>query len=441
MALAIRGTVMQTPPARGLEVLEDVVVTVDDGGVIDAVTPHAAYAGPVDLRLEDTAVLLPGLIDTHLHAPQWPQLGSGLDLPLERWLFEVTFPLESRFADAAFATEVWNHMVPTLLGHGTTTAVYYGSVHLEATTLLADTCARFGQRAFVGRVGMDHPDGTPEWYRDDTAAEGVAASAASLEDIAALQSPLVQGIVTPRFIPACTDALLEGLAELAASSGARVQTHCSESDWEHGYVLDRMGRTDTEALLDLGLLTRSTVLAHADLVSGHDLSLIRNHGAGVSHCPLSNIYFANAVFPARRALDAGVHVGLGTDVAGGAEAGLLRQCGYAVSASRSLEEGVDPDLPPERRGVPGSRIDIVEAFRMATIGGADLLGMPLGLLEPGRRFDALVVDGNASPASQLRRWDHDDNDRWFEKVVRLSTADDITHVWVDGSLVAGRATR
>ena len=441
MGQTVRGTIMQTPPGRGLEVLDDVVVTVDDTGVIERVTPHAAHDGSVDVQLPATAVMLPGLIDTHLHAPQWPQLGSGLDLPLERWLFEVTFPLESRYGDPAFASDVWEHMVPTLLSHGTTTAVYYGSVHLEATTLLAEACARLGQRALVGRVGMDHPEGTPEWYRDDTAAEGVAASAASLDAIAALGSPLVQGIVTPRFIPACTDALLEGLAELAAATGSRVQTHCSESDWEHDYVLDRTGRTDTEALLELGLLSRSTVLAHADLASTHDLSLMRNHGAGVAHCPLSNIYFANAVFPARRALDAGVHVGLGSDVAGGAEAGLLRQCGHAVSASRSLEEGVDPDTPRERRGVAGSRIDIVEAFRMATIGGADLLGMPLGLLEAGRRFDAVVVDEAANSASQLRRWDHDDNDRWFEKVVRLSTADDITHVWIDGALVAGRSTR
>lgn len=439
MGQTIRGTIMQTPPGRGLEILDDVVVGVGDSGVISAVTPAAAYDGRVDLRLPDTAVLLPGLIDTHLHAPQWPQLGSGLDLPLERWLFEVTFPLESRYADTTFATGVWEHMVPTLLAHGTTTAVYYSSVHVDATTALAETCARFGQRAFVGRVGMDHPDGTPDWYRDVDAVSGVAASAASLDAIGALRSSLVRGIVTPRFIPACTDALLEGLAELAAATGTIVQTHCSESDWEHHHVLQRMGRTDTEALLELGLLGASTVLAHADLVSDHDLGLIRNHGAGIAHCPLSNIYFANAVFPARRALDAGVHVGLGTDVAGGAEAGLLRQCAYAVSASRSLEEGVDPALPPERRGVPESRIDIVEAFRMATVGGAALLGLPVGLLEPGRRFDALVVDEAVNPVSPLRRWDEDDHDRWFEKVVRLATPDDITHVWVDGALVAGRS--
>ena len=441
MATTIRGTIMQTPRGSGLDVQPHTVVTVDDAGVITSVVAADHHDGPVDVSLPASAVLLPGLIDTHVHAPQWPQLGAGLDLPLETWLFEITFPLEARYADAAFAAEVWAHMVPTLLAHGTTTAVYYGTVHGEATRLLAETCARIGQRAFVGRVGMDHPEGTPDWYRDQTAAAGVQASATSLQEIADLGSSLVAGIVTPRFIPACTDALLEGLAELAAATGALVQTHCSESDWEHQYVLDRMGRSDTVALRDLGLLGRSTVLAHADLVSADDLGVIRDHGAGIAHCPLSNIYFANAVFPARRALAAGVHVGLGSDVAGGAEPGLLRQCGYAVSASRSLEEGVDPDLAPGARGVADSRIDIVDAFRMATIGGADLLGLPVGLIEPGRRFDALVVDPAADAASPLRRWDVDDDIRWFEKVVRLATPADITHVWVDGRLVAGAVTR
>jgi guanine deaminase len=200
-----------------------------------------------------------------------------------------------------------------------------------------------------------------------------------------------------------------------------------------------MGRTDTEALDAFGLLRRSTVLAHCDQVSDTDLALMRGAGAGVAHCPLSNAYFSNGVFPTRRALAAGVHVGLGTDVAGGAEPGLLAQCAHAVSASRYLEAGVDPGLAPDRRGVPDSRIDIVEAFWLATGGGAALLGEPLGLIEPGRRFDAIVVDHDASAISPLRRWDVDDDARYFEKIVRLGTPADITHVWVDGQLRGGTA--
>jgi guanine deaminase len=441
MTTRVRGTVMQTPNQRALQILHDVVVEVDADGVIESVTAAADLApdivATVDVSLPDTAVLLPGVVDTHNHAPQWPQLGTGLDIPLERWLFEHTFPLEARFADVAYAISVGSHLVPTLLARGTTTADLYGSTPFEATTALAQVCADRGMRALVGRVGMDHPEGTPEWYRDADADIGISNSAASIHQIRAIGSLLVEPIVTPRFIPACTDALLSGLAELAAASDVRIQTHCSESDWEHQYVIDRTGITDTAALEQFGLLRRSTVLAHADLVSDDDLGIIGQHGAGVAHCPLSNAYFSNGVFPARRALAAGVHVGLGTDVAGGAEPGVLGQCSHAVTASRYLEVGVDSAASPELRGVADSRIDIVTAFWMATLGGAELLDLPVGLLAPGRRFDAFVVDEAVSPVTSLRRWDVDTDERWFEKVMRLATPADITDVWVDGRRVAG----
>jgi guanine deaminase len=324
---------MQTPSATQFEVLPDVVIRVDHDGWIVDITPAVEVDGSVDVTLPSTSVLLPGLIDTHIHAPQWPQLGVGLDLSLEQWLFEYTFPLEARYVDVDFAQAVWAHMVPTLLAHGTTTAVFYSSTHVDATTALARTCADVGLRALVGRVAMDHPVGTPDWYRDKSASDGIEASVRSIEEIVDLDSPLVEAIVTPRFIPACTDDLLRGLAEVAASTSVRIQTHCSESDWEHGHVHERYAMSDTRALESLGLVRPATTLAHCAHVSGDDLALIRDAQAGVAHCPLSNAYFAQAVFPLRRALDVGVRVGLGSDVAGGAEPGLLKQCGHAVTAS------------------------------------------------------------------------------------------------------------
>lgn len=433
----VRGTLMQTPSPERLEV-DDVVVTVGDDGVVQSVdravdAPHAR----VDRDLGPDAVLLPGLVDTHLHAPQWPQLGTGLDLPLEQWLFDNTFPLERRLTDPDVAADVWPTMVATLLAHGTTTAVYYATVSVETTTMLASTCVGLGQRALVGRVGMDHPEGAPDWYRDESAGSGVDASHRSIEAIGALASSLVGPIVTPRFAPACTDALLEGLGELARATGTRTQTHCSESDWQHGHAVERFGTSDAEALDRFGLLGDHTVLAHGDHLGDDDLALLVRRGAGVAHCPLSNAYFANAVFPARRALDAGVRVGLGTDVAGGADPSLLRQCADAVTVSRLLDDGVDARIGPERRGVPGSRISIVEAFWMATAGGADLLGLPVGQIATGRQFDAVAVD-LARPGSPLRIWDGiDDDARTFEKVVRLAGPSDISDVWVAGRRVAG----
>ena len=435
---------MQTPGPDRLAVI-DAVVEVQDGAITavhDRSTPEGADSGRRALaaaservELAPGTILLPGLVDLHVHAPQWPQLGTGLDLPLERWLFNYTFPLEARYADTEFAAAVWDDLVPSLLAMGTTTAVYFSSNHADATTALAAACARHGQRALVGRVAMDHPEGTPEWYRDTDATAGVDASAASIETLRSLSSALVEPIITPRFTPACTDALLEGLGELAEATGVRVQTHCAESDWHCGYALERFGLPDPVALDRFGLMRPRTVLAHSDHLSADEMALVAGRGAGVAHCPLSNSYFANAVFGARRALAAGVGVGLGSDIAGGARPGLLGVCQDAVTVSRMLEDGVDPALEPTRRGVPESRIDTVTAFWLATAGGASVIDMPVGLIEPGRRFDAIAVRTDR-PGGAIRIWDDLDNHtRTFEKIVRLATTEDITQVWVEGDRV------
>ena len=439
-AWSIRATVLQTPTAEALEVLEDVVVSVGSHGRIVSVQPATEASTTAELGLGDEMVLVPGLIDTHLHAPQWPQLGTGLDLPLDRWLFENTFPLEARFADEAYARRVWAEMVPALVAGGTTTAVYYGSIHEPATLALAEQCILTGQRAFVGRVAMDHPDGTPDFYRDEDAATSVEASARVVDAVGLVgggAEGLVQPIITPRFIPACTDASLEGHGELAAATGVRVQTHCSEGDWQHHHVLDRCGVTDTTALDRFGLLRPHAVLAHATHLVDADRDRIIERGSGVAHCPLSNAYFANAVFPARRHIEAGLRIGLGTDVAAGATPSMFEQCQHAVTASRMLEDGVDVGRL-EGRGVADSRIDIVTGFHLATVGGAELLGIDAGLLAPGRVFDAVAVDIGPESGLGIDR-ELDGWARIFEKVVRRVRPSAIRSVWVDGRLVWGRA--
>ena len=137
----------------------------------------------------------------------------------------------------------------------------------------------------------------------------------------------------------------------------------------------------------------------------------------------------------RRALAAGLGVGLGSDISGGARPGLLGVCQDAVTVSRMLEDGVDPALGATDRGVPESRIDTVTAFWLATAGGAAVVDLPVGLIEPGRCFDAMAVRTDR-PGGAIRRWEGiDDEARIFEKVVRLATADDISHVWANAESV------
>lgn len=437
VTFTIRATVFQTPTPTDVQHLEDVVMHVIDGAIAEVV-PASEFTGAPDVVLPSNTVLVPGCIDLHIHAPQWPQLGTGYDVPLDQWLFEYTFPTEAKCADTAYAKTVWEDMVPALLANGTTTAVYYGSIHLDATTELAKTCITHGQRAWVGRTAMDHPDGTPEYYRDASADQALADTRASIDQINALDDPhnLVAPIITPRFIPACTDELLAALGALADETGVLTQTHCSENDWEHGYVLDRHAMSDTRSLDRFGILRESTVLAHGCMLSDDDFATISERGAGVAHCPLSNVYFGDAVFPTRRALDRGVKVGLGTDIAGGPSASLLAQAAIAVDVSRHLENGVDQQLNADERGVDDSRIDATTAFYLATLGGAEVLGAPLGLLEPGRRFDAVAIrmdDVDTAPGN-------DTPQRRFEKLVRLAGRRDITHVWVDGVQVSGETS-
>ncbi|HEX5826907.1 MAG TPA: amidohydrolase family protein [Candidatus Limnocylindrales bacterium] len=442
-ALVVSARLAQAPARDRLQLL-DAVIAVDEEGVILAVeeagtTAAAALAASAGTHevAPDRALLLPGLVDLHVHAPQWPQLGTGLDLPLERWLFEHTFPLEARFADLEFARPVWADLVAGLLAHGTTTAVYHATQDVAASTALAEAAATGGQRAYVGRVAMDHPEGTVEWYRDASAAGGIAASARSVLEVRAVDAAhggrgLVRPIVTPRFSPACTDELLAGLGALAADTGALVQTHVSESDWAHAYNLERFGVTDSTALDRFGLLRHGTVLAHANHVTADDATLIAARGSGIAHCPLSNAYFANAVLPVRRLVGAGVRMGLGTDVAGGASPSLLHTAHEAVTVSRIRNDGTDERRPAADRGDAGASIDTTYAFWLATLGGAEVLGAPVGLLAPGRRFDAVLVD-TASRRGSLRTWPGlDSRERVFEKVVRLASPPDIVRVWVDG---------
>lgn len=429
-----RADIFHAPERGRIERIPDALVSVADDGAIRSVGP-CPEDWPTDaIDLRDRGVLIPGLVDLHVHAPQFPQLGTSLDVPLEDWLFRYTFPLEARYDDLAFATEVYDALVRRLLANGTTTAVYFATIHGPASLRLAETCLALGQRALVGRVAMDHPEGCPDYYRDADAQTAIRDTARFIEAVRALPgNTLVEPVITPRFIPACTDKALEGLGRLAAETGAPVQTHCSESDWEHAHVLARCGISDARALDRFGLMTRRTVLAHSGFIDADDMTLIRDRGAGVAHCPLSNVYFAGAIFPLRRALEKSVRVGLGTDISGGPGAFLLDVARSAVASSRLLETGVDPDRPAGERGRAGSRIDFREAFWLATAGGADVLDLPVGILAEGRQFDAVLI---RPPGPALRPMSDDD---LLQQIVMGAQPADIRATWVAGRQVGQEA--
>ena len=437
MTAAVRryiGTFCHAPSPGVVDCLPDAVVEVDAAGAILRVV-RAGEAGHAEAaqgaeRLK--GFVLPGFCDLHVHAPQWPQLGTALDVPLEVWLQKHTFPLEARYGDLDFARASYSGLVDELLSLGTTTALYFASIHVPATRLLADICLQKGQRALVGKVAMDNPEQCPPFYCESTD-EALSGTAAVIDYINGLPGGLIKPVVTPRFIPSCTDEALAGLGQLARSCGCHVQTHCSESDWQHGYVRARHGMDDTDSLDRFGLLTRHTVLAHGNFLNDGNLETIRARGAGIAHCPLSNHYFSNAVFPLRRALDKGVRVGLGTDIAGGPSASSFDSMRWTVASSRALEDGVDAAKAPGERGIAGSSVDWKTAFYCATRGGAEALDLPVGAFEPGRRFDAFLVDPDA-PGGTVHLFD-EAPEAALQKIVYTASKANIVRVWVDGKTV------
>lgn len=439
---AILGTFFHAPRADRLDILQDALIEVAGDGVITRVTRcdaagHAervAALGDSVVRLPAGHYAIPGFVDCHVHAPQYPQLAQALDVPLEVWLGKYTFPLEARYADLDFARTRYGALVDDLLAIGTTTALYFGTVHLEATKLLADLCIDKGQRALVGKVVMDDSESCPDYYRDADAATGVAETRELIEHVRGHRDNAagrVLPVITPRFIPSCTDASLVALGALAGETGAHVQTHCSESDWAHSHVFARYGHTDAEALDRFGLLTRRTVLAHSNFLTDDDMSRVVRRGAGVAHCALSNIYFANSVFPLRAALARHMHVGLGTDISGGPSASMFEACRATVQSSRMLEEGVDPALPAVQRGRPGSRVDLVTAFHVATAGGGVALDLPIGRFEAGCHFDAVAIDTGARDGG-IRLFGEETAEGVFEKIIYGATRANVARVWVSG---------
>ncbi|AYU80577.1 guanine deaminase, putative [Leishmania donovani] len=448
---AFLGTVFETPDRHTLNIIQDALVVVQDGTIEQVINPatdaatyasvlEAASAGGHLTRLQKGQYLIPGLIDLHVHAPQWPQLGMALDKSLDTWLQQYSFPLEARYKDLEFAEKSYSSLVSALLANGTTTVAYFASIHLEASLLLARICLEKGQRAVVGRVAMDLADQCPEYYRDASPKESVAQSEAFVQQVRALKGNtegLVLPAVIPRFIPSCSDAALRGLGELAKSYGCHVQTHCSESDWEHNHVIERCGKHDALALDDFGLLTRRTVLAHCNYLSTEDMQLVKARGAAVGHCPLSNFYFSGAVFPLKKALDMGVHVGMGTDISGGPSASLFDACRYALAAGRALESGTDPCLSAtERSQHSGARVSSVEAFFVATANGGISLDLKVGRIAPGYMFDVLVIDTTLPNSSLMIFEGIDTLEDVFQKIVYNAAPHNILRTYVNGRLVS-----
>ncbi|GAX07232.1 guanine deaminase [Secundilactobacillus pentosiphilus] len=392
---------------------------------------QAAQAHDTLTTLRPGQYVLPGFIDLHIHAPQWPNAGLALDRPLNEWLDTYTFPLEAKYQDVDFAKTVYNNLVQELLANGTTTALYFGTIHNAANLALAKACIKYGQRGFIGKVAMDNPEQTPDYYQDASAQVAVDQTEQFIQQLNDLnqttdvkQTP----VITPRFVPSCTPASLQGLGDLARKYDLPVQSHCSESDWENGYALEHYHMRDADVLDQYGLLTDKAVMAHGTQLNEHDYELFAHQQVAIAHCPISNVYFGNAVLPVKRVLAHHIKTGLGTDISGGYSPSLYQNIRQAVMSSRRLQDGVDNQLSAGQRGVADSAISVKTAFYLATLGGAESLHLQTGKIAPGYLADLQVV-------SLQNDFQTDTADNVFEKLMYQTTKNEIAQVYVRGKRV------
>ncbi|RPD66407.1 Metallo-dependent hydrolase [Lentinus tigrinus ALCF2SS1-7] len=400
-----------------IEWVEDDVPT---GEVQDVLARHGFVSEAVDIvELKLGEFLMPGFIDTHIHAPQIPNIGSGQQHELLDWLSEVTFPMESRFADPSFAKRAYTAIIKRTIDYGSTTCCYYGTLHLEGTNILADVIHNYGQRAFVGKCNMDR--NSPDYYVEPSPEASITATRDLITHIRSLPpaqgttEPLVRPILTPRFAISCTSELLSELGKLAAADPSlAIQTHISENESEIVFtkqlfpasslpappvplpgaakVNGTAKETTYAGVYDaFGLLRENTVLAHAVHLEEAEVEIIKARRAGVSHCPTSNFNLRSGCARIGMLLDRGVKVGLGTDVSGGFSPSILTAVQHASMCSKVV--AMRSSSPPPHTHFTDRQLPVPTLLYLATLGGAEVCDMQsrIGSLAPGKAFDALVV--------------------------------------------------
>lgn len=379
--LVFKGDVIFTPTPQGFQTLPNGHVVVAGGcveGLYSELPPQFSH-----LPLHDFSghLILPGFVDLHVHAPQFFQTGVGLDDELIPWLDRHTYPLEGRFADREFARAAYGLFVDELIRVGTLRASIFATVHKESTAILFDLLAAKGMGAFVGKVNMDRH--CPPYLQETT-----AVSLRETEELAAEYKghPLVKPIITPRFAPTSTPALLRALGLLARRHDLPVQSHLAENKAEVDWVRELFPSEPSYAHVyhRFGLLGQSpTLMAHAIHLQEMELALIENSAVTLVHCPESNINLSSGAMPIRELLDRGIRLGLGSDIGAGHNPALYRVAARAIQLSKlySLHE---PQCKP---------LTAAEAFYLGTKGGGSFFGK-VGSFEKGYAFDALVVEEN-----------------------------------------------
>lgn len=353
------------------------------------------------------AILAPGLINTHTHAAMSLFRGVADDLKLQDWLEKYIFPAEAKNVDREFVR--WGTRLGLLEMALSGTTTFADMYYFEET--VAEETKNAGMRGILGQTVIGFP--APDYKTPEAALAGAETFIKAYADDA-----LIVPAVAPHAIYTTSDETLQAARTLADRYGKPLIIHLAETKTEFDDAAQKRKKTPTKTLSDLGVLQGWTLAAHAVWLDPADFGLLRAAGAGVAHCPSSNMKLASGVAPVLKMLQAGIPVGLGTDGVAGSnnDVDMFEEMDLAAKLQK-VTSGDPTALPAD------------QAFAMATIMGAQALrmGEQIGSVEAGKRADIISVRLDAPNAAPLYNV--------YSQLVYSLKASDVGDVMVNGRMI------
>lgn len=332
------------------------------------------------------------MVDLHIHAPQYSFRGMGMDFELLEWLNTQTFPEEAKYKDTNYAKKACKIFVDNMKKSATTRACIIATSHRIATEILMDLMEESGLISYVGKVNMDRS--APNELIEESSDLSAFNTFGWLNDIRG-KYKYTKPILTPRFIPRCTNELMIELREIQRAYNLPVQSHLSENPdeikWVHELLPDAKFYGDGYAKFDMfGSINKDeekikTIMAHCIWSTEDEINRIKENKVFIAHCPISNINLSSGIAPIRKYLDMNMKLGLGSDVAGGHTELMFYVIVDCIGMSKIYWRYVNNKANP---------VTFEEAFYMATIGGGEFFGK-VGSFEKGYAFDAVVLDDSS----------------------------------------------
>jgi len=383
----LRGLLIDAPQRGKLRVVRDGALLVD-GGRIAAAGPwgevrDSAGDARVHWAFGPETILIPGLVDTHCHLPQYPAVARR-EAGLMPWHQRAVFPLEHGF-NAATAREQAPLFFEALARHGTTTASVYAATSAESCEEAFIAAERGGMRILMGKIMAD-VGVRGKQPPDKILATSVEESQRLCRRWNGKDGGRIRYAFSPRSAAACSEAMMRAAARLAGEEGAYVQTHLSENPDEIAAVAKShpWASDYADIYARCGLLGPRAILGQCIHLSSEEIARLAATRAVVAHCPTSNFFLGSGIMPLDRLLAAGLRVGLGSDVAAGPELNLWQVMRSMIEAQQARSFS-DREIPVPSPG---------EAFFHATQGGAEALdlGAVVGTLDVGKEADVVALD-------------------------------------------------